>query len=58
MYSKSFIIPDIKYENAWKQRPYDVCLGAEKNYKLFVADIKRDKPTVTPGYYKRIIARI
>ena len=45
-----------KYENGWKQRPYDVCLGAEKNYKIFVADIKRDKPTVTPGYYKRIIA--
>ena len=45
-----------KYENAWKQRPYDVCRGAEQNYKLFVADIKRDKPTVTPGYYKRVIA--
>ena len=45
-----------KYENAWKQRPYDVCRGAEQNYKLFVADIKRDKPTVTPAYYKRIIA--
>lgn len=45
-----------KYENAWKQRPYDACRGAEQNYKLFVADIKRDKPVVTPVYYKRIIA--
>ena len=23
-----------KYENAWRQRPYDVCRGAEQNYKL------------------------
>ena len=45
-----------KYENGWKQRPYDVCRGAEQNYKLFVADIKRDKPDVTPAFYKRIIA--
>ena len=45
-----------KYDNGWKQRPYDVCRGAEQNYKLFVADIKRDKPDVTPAFYKRIIA--
>lgn len=45
-----------KYETAWRQRPYDVCRGAEQNYKLYVADIKRDKPLVTAAYYKRIIA--
>ena len=45
-----------KYENAWRQRPYDVCRGAEQNYKLYVTDIKRDKPVVTAAYYKRIIA--
>lgn len=46
-----------KYEAAWKQKPYDICLGAEKNYKAFVADIKREKPTITAVYYKKIIAK-
>lgn len=45
-----------KYESAWKQRPYDVCKGSEKNYTLFVADIKREKPTITSVYFKRIVA--
>lgn len=46
-----------KYEVSWKQRPYDVCRGAEKNYTSYVAEVKRDKPVVTPAYYKRIIAK-
>lgn len=46
-----------KYEMAWNQQPYNVCRGAEKNYTLFVADIKRDKPTVTPNYYKQLVAK-
>lgn len=46
-----------KYENLWKRRPYDVCRGAENNYKLFVADIKRENPIITPAYYKKIIAK-
>ena len=29
----------------------------EKNYKAFVADIKREKPTITAVYYKKIIAK-
>lgn len=41
---------------AWEQRPYDVCRGAEKNYKLFVDEIKRENPTITPVYFKRIVA--
>lgn len=45
-----------KYEASWRQRPYDVCWGAEKNYKFFVAEVKKDKPVVTAAYYKRIIA--
>lgn len=45
-----------KYEVSWKQRPYDVCRGAEKNYTTYVAEVKQDKPVVTPAYYKRIIA--
>lgn len=46
-----------KYEAAWKLRPYDVCWGAEKNYKTFVADIKREKPTISALYYKKLIAK-
>ena len=46
-----------KYEVAWKQRPYDVCWGAEQNYKHFVADIKREKPTISALYYKKIISK-
>ena len=46
-----------KYEASWKQRPYDVCWGAEKNYKAFVTDIKREKPTISAAYFKKIIAK-
>ena len=46
-----------KYEAVWKQRPYDVCRGAEKNYQLFVADIKREKPTISALYFKNVIAK-
>jgi hypothetical protein len=46
-----------KYETAWKQRPFDVCRGAEKNYLTFVADIKREKPTISTVYFKNIVAK-
>lgn len=46
-----------KYETSWNLRPYNVCKGAEKNYSLFVADIKREKTVVTSKYYTRLIAK-
>ena len=46
-----------KYETLWKQRPADVCKGAEKNYQLFVTDIKREKPTISAAYFKNVIAK-
>lgn len=46
-----------KYESAWNQRPFDVCRGAEKNYDLFIAEINRDKPVITPLYYKHMVAK-
>jgi hypothetical protein len=46
-----------KFETAWNQRPYDVCRGAEKNYKLFEADIKRENPTITTVYWQHIVAK-
>nr|WP_308570945.1 AIPR family protein [uncultured Prevotella sp.] len=46
-----------KYEGAWNQRPYDVCRGAEKNYAIFVANIKREKPLITADYFKKIVAK-
>ena len=46
-----------KMESAWGQRPYEVCRGAERNYLTFVQDIKREQPTITATYFKRIIAK-
>lgn len=46
-----------KYEASWNMQPYNVCRGGEKNYSLFVADIKRERPLVTGNYYKHIIAK-
>lgn len=46
-----------KYATAWDQRPYDVCRGAEKNYKLFESDIKRENPVITPVYFQHMIAK-
>ncbi len=46
-----------KVEMAWKQRPGDVCRGAESNYKYFVDEIKREKPSITASYFKKIIGK-
>lgn len=46
-----------KYESAWNQRPFDVCRGAEKNYKTFEANIKRENPVITAVYYQHMIAK-
>lgn len=46
-----------KVEMAWKQRPGDVCKGAEKNYKIFVDDIMCENPTITPAYFKKIVGK-
>ena len=46
-----------KYEANWNMQPYNVCRGAEKNYSLFVADIKRERPMVTATYFKHVIAK-
>lgn len=46
-----------KYEMLWSMLPYNVCRGGEKNYSLFVADVKRQKPSVTSVYYHNLIAK-
>lgn len=46
-----------KYEAGWNQTPYTICKGSENNYSLFVADIKRSRPIVTPIYYRKVIAK-
>lgn len=46
-----------KYVACWSMRPYDVCRGAEKNYDLFVKDIKRENPTITAAYFKKVVAK-
>lgn len=46
-----------KYVASWDQRPYDVCRGAEKNYKIFEQEIKRENPTITPVYFQHMISK-
>lgn len=46
-----------KYITTWEMTPYNVAKGAETNYNIFVGDIKRKKPVVTPRYYQHIIAK-
>lgn len=46
-----------KYETLWNMMPYNVCRGGEKNYALFVADVKREKPLVTAVYFHNLIAK-
>lgn len=46
-----------KYEAAWNQRPFDVCKGAEKNYDLFISKISKERPTISPLYYKNLVAK-
>lgn len=46
-----------KYEASWNMQPYNVCRGAEKNYTIFVEDIKREKPLVTSSYFKHVVAK-
>lgn len=46
-----------KFHSTWNMRPYDVCRGLEANYALFVADIKREKPLLTPRHYHHLIAK-
>ena len=46
-----------KFEASWNLQPYNVCHGAEKNYALFVADIKRERPVVTANYFKHIVSK-
>lgn len=46
-----------KYLTCWDQRPDLVCKGAEKNYKLFVENIKKNRIEIGETYYKRLIAK-
>lgn len=46
-----------KYLASWNMQPYNVCRGAEQNYKIFVAEIKKNRPLVNAKYYKDVIAK-
>lgn len=46
-----------KYENSWNLAPYDVCRGAEKNYTIFVSNIKKEMPNITVNYYRNMVAK-
>jgi hypothetical protein len=47
-----------KYEHAWDQYPYLVCLGAEKNFLRFTASLaEKGYPVVDEEYFHRLIAK-
>jgi hypothetical protein len=55
---KKFTKTDLaKYEMSWLQRPYDVSKGAENNYRIFEAELKKNPVEVTKIYYQRMIAK-
>ncbi len=46
-----------RYVEAWNMHPYNLCKGAEANYKLFVGDVKKENTVVTTSYFKNIVAK-
>jgi len=55
---KKFTKTDLaKYEMSWQQRPYDVSKGAENNYRIFEAELKKNPVEATKVYYQRMIAK-
>lgn len=46
-----------KWENSWKQLPWQVSRGAEKNFRAFMAEHAGKTPTTDIGYVQRLIAK-
>lgn len=46
-----------KFEMCWDQHPDIVCRGGEKNYTVYIKEIKEKKPTATENVFKRIIGK-
>jgi len=46
------------FEHTWLKRPYDVSLGKQKNYKLFMADLNENKG-IPPDekFFRHIVAK-
>jgi hypothetical protein len=47
-----------KFENAWAQRPWEVSLGAQKNFTAFMIDLKtRGSVSGDIPYFQRLVAK-
>jgi hypothetical protein len=48
-----------KYLNSWEQRPYEVSLGAQKNFVLYMKRLYAEHPNFEPdeSYYKDLISK-
>jgi hypothetical protein len=48
-----------KFENAWAQRPWQVSLGAQKNFTAFMVGLQEDKGEVSGDvtYFQRLVAK-
>jgi hypothetical protein len=47
-----------KYMNTWKQLPFQVAKGAQKNYNSYLKDIEKEFPKKNPGrvYWQDVVA--
>lgn len=57
--SQRFTKPDLaKYENTWNQKPFLVSLGAEKNFREFVQNLKENGSFVpSDEYFRQLVAK-
>lgn len=59
--SQKFTKTDLaKFENAWAQRPWEVSLGAQKNFTAFMVSLQEQKPGDVSGdvaYFQRLVAK-
>jgi hypothetical protein len=59
--SQKFSKTDLaKFENAWAQRPWEVSLGAQKNFTAFMIALQEDKRGDVSGdvaYFQRLVAK-
>ena len=46
-----------KFENAWDQLPHEVSRGAQKNFTVFMADLRSDPSSRRSAYFERLVAK-
>ena len=59
--SRKFTKTDLaKFENSWRQKPHVVSMGAQKNFNLFMQELRQNRPSdwvPDEDFYKNLIAK-